>query len=105
MRTEEYFVEGLPFDYAVPPLTGWDLRHDCRGDRDLLEAGVWLNHFNYHKEEDDPTGTLEVQVSSVFQDDGDASHDASHRFSILGLDRRQGPMLPEGPDVPPVIDE
>jgi hypothetical protein len=37
-RTESFFIEAIPFQYAVPVLTGWDLQYPCH-DEHVIEPG------------------------------------------------------------------
>jgi hypothetical protein len=69
VKTEEYVIEDLPFNYALPMLTGWDLRFDC-DDEHVTEVGVWLEDFSYEKAPDAPTGTLRYTLGSVLRDKG-----------------------------------
>jgi hypothetical protein len=88
-------VEGVPFDVAIPMLTGWSLSYDCN-DQHVQEIGFWIDDFSY-----DPGGSgsaadgkLTYRLRSILHDE-DRGNAASfrHRVSILGL-RRSPPMPP-----------
>jgi hypothetical protein len=84
-RVSEYELHGVPFDYAVPVLAGWDLWYPC-GDEHVGEIGVWLHDIEYQKDADDPHGVLRYKVTSVLRDrDSRPGHRSRPRVSILGL--------------------
>lgn len=85
IRTENYVIENVPFEYAVPVLTGWDLGLTCK-DRQVTEIGTWISDFTYDKLPIEPAGTLTYTVSSVLRDKDTASHRFTHRVSVLGLE-------------------
>jgi hypothetical protein len=88
VKTEEYVVEDIPFDYAVPMLTGWDLTYECDA-QEVKEIGVWLEDFSYEKAPDAPTGTLRYTLSSVLRDKGgEPTHSIHHKVNVLGLNGR-----------------
>ncbi len=92
VRTETVRIDDLPYDYAVPMLTGWDLNYEC-GNQHVQRAGIWIHDIHF-----DPTAnSLEYQVSSILRDkDGAPGFNAAHRVTVLGLNR-----LP--PSTPPVV--
>jgi len=75
-----YKVEQVPFDYAVPVLTGWDLSYEC-SEHHVMRIGVYIVEFDY----DATTGTLHYTVFSTLRDDSDHGHDARYQVGILGL--------------------
>lgn len=84
-KTEDVVVGNVPFEYAVPMLTGWDLRYGC-DDEHVTAVGTWLDGFQYEKTPGDPTGTLRYKVSSTLKDkDGSPGHFSSHKVTILGF--------------------
>jgi len=85
VKTKEYIVENVPFEYAVPMLTGWELAYGC-DDENVTRIGIWITEFQYDKPADEPTGTLRYTISSILRDkDGSPGHLFRHRVSILGL--------------------
>jgi hypothetical protein len=94
VRTEEHIVENVPFDYAMPVLTGWDLAHECN-DEHIKEMGTWIHDISYERNPLSPTGTLRYSVSSVIRDsDSRPGHKFKHRVSILGLNRTRKQPIP-----------
>jgi hypothetical protein len=84
-RTTEYEVHDLPFAYAVPMLTGWDLWYPC-GDEHVGELGVWVHDVEYDQYPDGSGGTLRYKVTSVLRDqDSRPGHGSRPMVSILGL--------------------
>lgn len=89
VQSQDIEITGLPFDYAVPVLNGWQLSYPC-DDEHVLDIGVWLENISYEKEPDAPTGTLRYRVSSVLRDDsGGPAHAVRHKVDILGINGRQ----------------
>jgi hypothetical protein len=105
VRTDEFVVENVPYEYAVPLLTGWDIGVGC-DDKDVREVGIWLHDIAYEKEPDAPVGTLRYSVSSVFRKKTD-THYRRQNVSVLGIrpisDR--GTPLTRKADLIPVPDE
>ncbi len=91
VRTETIRLYDLPYDYAVPMLTGWDLNYECT-NQNVQRAGIWLHDIHF----DPNSNELEYKVSSILRDrDGAPGFNAAHRVTILGLNR-----LPPSP--PPI---
>jgi hypothetical protein len=81
---EFYAVEKVPFDYAIPVLTGWDLSYVCP-DHNVERIGAYLVEFDYVKDPTADTGTLRYTIFSTLRDDSDHGHAARYKVSILGL--------------------
>ncbi len=83
--TEELVIRNIPFQYAIPMLTGWDLGFDC-SDQHVKEIGVWIDHWSYQPPSGAEGGTLRYTLSSVLRDNDNSPGFAhSHKVSILGL--------------------
>lgn len=83
VRTETFRIYDLPYDYAVPMLTGWDLNFEC-DDQHVQRAGIWIHDIRF----DPDSNGLEYKLSSILRDkDGAPSFNAAHRVSVLGLNR------------------
>lgn len=83
--SETRTIEWLPFDVAVPMLTGWDLSYFCN-DQHVEEIGVWIDGFQYAPS--GRRGTLEYTIRSILRDDdGGDGNVFRHRVSVLGFDR------------------
>jgi len=76
--TTDHQIDTVPYKYAIPMLTGWDLRHLCE-DEKIQEIGAWIGDWSY-----DPNnpGTLRYKFSSALLGDGFYSR---HKVTVLGL--------------------
>jgi len=84
VRTEDFVIENVPFEYAIPMLGGWELKQPC-DDRHVREAGIWIDEWSYQKVPGATGGTLRYKLSSTLHDDGIPSHKVAHKVAILGL--------------------
>lgn len=83
--SETRTIERVPFDVAVPVLTGWDLGYIC-DDEEVEEIGIWLDGFAYRPA--GFAGELEYTRNAVLRDqDGGNGTRLRHRVAILGLTR------------------
>ena len=82
---QEFAVENVPFDYAIPMLTGWELSIG-NDDEEVKEIGVWIDNLRYEKNPAATTGTLRYKLSSLMKDrDGSPGSRVRHKVTILGL--------------------
>lgn len=94
-KTQDVVVENVPFEYAFPMLTGWNLGYGC-DDEHVSAVGIWLDEFQYEKIPADPTGTLRYKVSSTLKDkDGSPGHFSSHKVTILGFKPVASALAPD----------
>lgn len=92
--TEEFVVEHIPFECAVPMLTGWELEYGC-SDHQVTEMGIWIDEWSYAL--GGQGGTLRYKVSSVLRDkDGKPEHGRTKKVAILGLIATDLPFGPGG---------
>jgi hypothetical protein len=84
LKTEEYVIRNVPFDYAIPVLAGWELDYGCE-DHHIREIGIRLHDMEYDKPLGASTGTLRYQLSSILTDDSGNGHTFRHKVHILGL--------------------
>lgn len=100
---ETVVVDNVPFEYAVPMLTGWDLG-SSRSDRHVKEIGAWIESFEYTKDPSAELGTLTYTINSVFSDKSynGFTLDPQYQVSILGFnsDRIPGPQESPPQDLP-----
>jgi hypothetical protein len=83
VRTQTVRINELPYDYAIPMLTGWDLTNECEQQR-VQRAGIWIHDIRF----DPQSQRLEYKVSSILRDrDGAPSFNSAHRVTVLGLNR------------------
>jgi hypothetical protein len=95
VRTQTFRINDLPFDYAVPMLTGWDLSNECE-EQQVQRAGIWIHDIRF-----DPNAhSMEYKVSSILRDqDGAPSFNAAHRITVLGLNRLPPPPQQRVPEI------
>jgi hypothetical protein len=94
----EFAIDNIPYVYAIPMLSGWDLSYLC-GDAHVRELGVGLSEFRY-----DVFGggrTLYYKLFSILSDDSGTASIARHKVSVLGL--RPSPVV--GPILKPAPTE
>jgi hypothetical protein len=98
IHTVPVVVENVPFDYAIPMLTGWDVSYACN-DENVREIGAWLSDISYEKPPAPATGTLRYTFNSVLRDNDDEPiHGSDHRVTILGLNTKGGAdLIPADP--------
>jgi hypothetical protein len=93
VRSEEVEIDNIPYEYAIPMLTGWDLQYDC-DDNNVTEMGIWIDEWNY----DRSIGKLRYKLSSSLRDE-DSKPDfvTRHKVSVLGIkpvSRGETPTMP-----------
>jgi len=98
----DYAVE-VPFKYAVPMLTGWDLG-DAFSDHHVLQVGAYIDHFRFVPSGNGRSGRLYYTVVSTYEDDGSSDGNVtSNKVTVLGfnpIDRTAGADLLN--PIPPV---
>lgn len=88
-RTEDVVIEDIPFDYAIPMLSGWELAYNC-DDQHVKSIGIRLENIAYEKDPAELTGTLRYTVVSELRDDDTfPGHISRHKVTILGLNGRE----------------
>ena len=88
---EEKVINNIPYAYAIPMLTGWDIGYAV-GDQHVKEIGVSLDEFQWQL--NDPQRVLRYKVSSVVRDRDDSpANFFRHRVTILGLRPLDGVKL------------
>lgn len=88
LLTANVVVAGLPYAYAIPILTGWDMGYapPGEGDQHIKEVGVFIDQIKYERPPGSATGTLSYTVSSIVKDkDSFPGNYFKHRVTILGL--------------------
>ncbi|KPK37862.1 MAG: hypothetical protein AMJ65_13610 [Phycisphaerae bacterium SG8_4] len=84
LKTENVAIENIPFDYAVPVLTGWSLEYTDE-DHHVRDIGARIESFSYDKNPGDSTGTLRYTISSILDDRNEGKWTQNlHRVNILG---------------------
>ena len=94
----EILIEKLPYTYAIPILTGWEIGYTPpgEGDQHVKEFGIFMDRIHYERLPGAATGSLRYTISAVLSDkDAFPDNYFSHKVSILGL-------KPTGIAAPPV---
>jgi|GEM_PF-2901183 len=95
VRTQTFRINDLPYNYAIPMLTGWDLSYECENQR-VQRAGIWIHDIRF----DPNSSSMEYKVSSILRDqDGAPSFNAAHRITVLGLNRMNPPAQRQSPEI------
>jgi len=88
-RTKEVEILDVPFDYAIPMLTGWEIGYHC-DDQHVKDIGIWLEDIEFEKDPAESTGTLRYTVVSELRDDDTfPGQISSHKVNILGINGRE----------------
>lgn len=81
----EHTVESVPFQFAIPVLSGWDLAYSC-GDEHVTEIGAWIPKWEWLPGTSPGGGTLKYTVSSILRDKDGAPHFHSRtQIKVLGF--------------------
>ena len=89
IKTEDVEIRDIPFDYAVPVLTGWELGFHC-GHQHVKSIGIRLEEIEYEKDPAEATGILRYKMISELRDDeNNPGVVSSHKVTILGLNGRE----------------
>ena len=92
-------VRGLPYDVAIPVLTGWELAYVCN-DQQVQAIGAWIGGFAYDPATSElrSDGRLAYTVRTLLHDRNgrDVQH-SRHRVSVLGF--RKMPPPPPAPSL------
>jgi hypothetical protein len=86
IQTQEFVVENVPYEYALPMLTGWESSYGCNGDQHVAEVGASIDEFHYDKNPGSSVGTLRYKLSFTLHDKNNSpGFDFSHKVTVLGL--------------------
>jgi len=81
VQTKEYVIENIPFQYAIPMLTGWELGY-LTDDQHVKDVGVWIGDWSYEL----GVGKLHYTLSSIRADnDKLPGHYDRHKVTVLGI--------------------
>jgi hypothetical protein len=85
VRTEEVIIRDIPFEHAIPMLTGWNLEYLCR-DEHVKNIGIWISRWRYEPPVGGAGGTMRYTLSNVLTDkDENPDSFATHKVAILGF--------------------
>jgi hypothetical protein len=65
--TYTFKITGVPFTWAVPMLTGWQVGDFCN-DEHVKKIGAWIEDFAWDRKPGESTGTLTYTVRTINQD-------------------------------------
>jgi hypothetical protein len=83
----EHEVQDVPFQFAIPVLTGWDLAYLCE-DEHVAQIGAWIPKWEWHPGTSAGGGTLRYTVVGSLRDkDGHPGFHQRTQVKILGLRR------------------
>jgi hypothetical protein len=96
VASEDYVIENIPFEFAIPMLTGWDLEYAC-SDQHVKEIGMYIRQWSYQPPAGGTGGTLRYTLSSILEDDdGFPPYFHSHKVTVLGLRPLSGGKVVKG---------
>jgi hypothetical protein len=79
LATQDVVIENVPFDYAIPMLTGWEVGY-LTDDQHVKDLGIWIDDWSF------ASGTLRYKLSSILRDnDLFPAHYTRHKVTILGI--------------------
>jgi len=87
-KTADILIENLPYAYAVPVLTGWEIGYTPpgEGDQHVRDFGIFIDRIHYDRPPGAATGSLRYTVTAVLSDkDAFPDNYFSHKVTILGL--------------------
>jgi hypothetical protein len=83
VSAQDVVIENIPFDYAIPMLTGWEVGY-WTDDQHVKDLGVWIDEWSYSVGA--TGGTLRYKLSSILRDDDGPRYNYEHRkVTILGI--------------------
>jgi hypothetical protein len=95
VQTEEFEIDNVPFEYAIPMLTGWDLQYAC-DDEHVAEMGIGIDIWAYDKN----AGKINYTLSSILRDrNSRPGFGHRHKVTVLGIKRVAGGPPQPVPDL------
>lgn len=89
-----YAITGVPYTWAIPMLTGWDIGDPC-DDNHVKFVGAQLEDWHYERNPGDASGTLYYTVVTRFADKDQKPGMVDRvQVDVLGVN----PILPPGKD-------
>jgi hypothetical protein len=81
---QHYRIDGVPYAYAVPVLSGWELGYVCT-DHHVRQIGAAITDFRYERAPDASAGTLFYTLEVALGDDSDNINYAAASVDVLGM--------------------
>ena len=79
VMTQDFVIEAVPFEFAIPMLTGWELGYAV-DDAHVKEVGIWIDHWTYVGD------TLRYTIGAILRDnDANRPQYFRHKVTILGV--------------------
>jgi hypothetical protein len=81
-----YSIRNIPYQYAVPLLSGWNLEFTC-GDEEIKSIGVSIENWTYELELNSPLGNKMTYslITNIDDGSGEVAAFANHKVSVLGI--------------------
>lgn len=81
-----YSIRNIPYQYAVPLLSGWNLEFTC-GDEEIKSIGVYIENWTYELELNSPLGKKMTYslITNIDDGSGEVAAFANHKVSVLGI--------------------
>ena len=90
-HTYRFRVDGVPFTWGVPMLTGWDVGLAC-DDEHVKKIGAWIEDFAWQRNPGDSTGSVTYTVKTILEDKRpDGGLVDGLQVEILGIDLIEPP--------------
>lgn len=84
IQSHDYTINNIPYKYAIPVLTGWELHNVC-DDHHVRDIGVWIDKWSYTKN-GNSTGSLTYTLSYILKDNSSSNAViATHNVAVLGI--------------------
>ncbi|HKP61779.1 MAG TPA: hypothetical protein VJV78_33845 [Polyangiales bacterium] len=83
-RVAHYRIDNVPYAYAVPVLSGWEMGYLCT-DHHVREIGAAITDFRYERAPDAVGGALFYTLQLALGDDSDNINYAAASVDVLGL--------------------
>jgi len=100
-KRRQVVVQTPPYTWAMPMLTGWDLREAC-SDQHKRRIGAWIESFSYVREPGATSGTLRYTVASTFGDEDPGPFFDRLQVDVLGIKQIQPQIDFDPGDLPPL---
>lgn len=101
LKTAQVVIANVPYAYAVPMLTGWNIGY-AMSDQHVKEIGVWLDNVHYDRLPGASTGTLRYTINSILKDnDTFPDNFYTHKVTVLGFKPLSGGVT--GTDTPRTV--
>jgi hypothetical protein len=85
-REYRFRIDNVPYTWAMPMLTGWDLGTPC-DDEHVKKIGAWIDDFQWVRNPGDSAGTLTYSVKTIVADKSpDSGLVDGFKVEVLGID-------------------